>query len=400
MAKAKPIITPEAIRQKSVRLYPQFVRDWLAGTPQFPLVVRASLPTTGSDVPAMIAAVEKLRGESKEQRGFGYTIHWQTIRSRTFGENHFPQRIEIDTPDDLLRLAGRNAAFLRLQQAVDKIRSTFGDVEPLEAWFAVKANWEKLESDGLDVGGLLAVTQYFLAHPRPDCFARELPVPVDTKFIERNETILRAWLDMLLPPSAIDVNERKFARRFGLRDGELHYLVRLLDPCLTAELRLPFDELSLPLRHLGSLCASDVTAIIVENKVNLLTLPPRTRTIALGGVGNGVVQLAKLPWLANARILYWGDIDVDGFRILSTLRNRFPQVESILMDGDVLARFSEFAVPYRSPTINSPVNLTATERNAFDHCLRDSLRLEQERLPNAFVNAAVGQEASTKVQVS
>ena len=98
MPKASPIITPDQVRQKAERLYPQFVRDWLAGTTQFPLVVRASLPTTGDDVPAMIAAVERLRSASKEQCGFGYTIHWKTIRSRTFGENSFPQRIEIDSP--------------------------------------------------------------------------------------------------------------------------------------------------------------------------------------------------------------------------------------------------------------------------------------------------------------
>jgi hypothetical protein len=389
MTKASPIITPDQVRQKAERLYPQFVREWLGGTTQFPLVVRASLPTTSDDVPAMIAAVERLRSASKERRGFGYTIHWQTIRSRTFGENSFPQRIEIDSPDDLLRLIGREAAFSRLQRVVEKIRLRLGEVEEMEAWFTIKSNREKLESEDLDVDGLLAVTQYFLAHPQPDCFARELPVAVDTKFIERNETILRGWLDMLLPPAAIDVNEKKFARRFGLRDGELHYLVRLLDPCLTTELGLPFDELSLPLRHLSSLRASDITVIIVENKVNLLTLPQRPRTMALGGVGDGVVQLAKLPWLATSRLLYWGDIDVDGYRILSGFRSRFPHVESIFMDSDVLERFREFAVPYRSPLSHALVNLTVAEQQAFGRCLGDSVRLEQERLPGEFVNAGL-----------
>lgn len=248
---------------------------------------------------------------------------------------------------------------------------------------------EKLESEDLDIDGLLAVTQYFLSHPQPDCFARELPVPVDTKFIERNETILRTWLDILLPPAAIDVNEKKFARRFGLRDGELHYLVRLLDSSLGGEIGLPFDELSLPLRHLSSLPVADVTVIIVENKVNLLTLPHRERTVAMGGVGNGVIQLAKLPWLASSPILYRGDIDVDGFRILSTLRNRFSQVASMFMSLDILERFSEFIVPYRSPSHNSPVNLTEAEQQAFDRCLAEGLRLEQEHLPSEFVNAAM-----------
>lgn len=391
MPKVSPIITPEEVRQKAERLYPQFVRDWLAGTLQFPIAVRARLPTTGSDVPAMIAAVERLRSESKEERGFGYTIHWQSIRSRTFGENRFPQRIEIETQDDLCRLIGRCDSFRRLQHAVNEIRAALPDARELEPWLAVKGNWEKLASESLDVDGLLGVTQYFMSHPQPDCFARELPVPVDTKFIERNETILRAWLDILLPPSAIDVNEKKFARRFGLRDGELHYLVRLLDPYLCAELGLPFDECSLPLRHLRSLPVSEITAIIVENKVNLLTLPDRKRSIALGGVGKGVSELARLPWLATSRILYWGDIDVDGFQILSLFRSRLPHTESMLMGTNVLERFSNFHVSHSAAATNMPANLTDDEQTAFDRCLRDGLRLEQEHLPIAFVNAAIPQ---------
>jgi hypothetical protein len=59
------------------------------------------------------------------------------------------------------------------------------------------------------------------------------------------------------------------------------------------------------------------------------------------------------------------------------------------MGNDVLERFREFAVPYRSPLSHAPGNLTVAEQQAFDRCLGDSLRLEQERLSGEFVNAGL-----------
>ncbi len=75
MAKASSIITPEEIRQKAERLYLQFVRDWLAGSVQFPLVVRASLPTTGSDVPAMIADRSRRTTTQRIEGAAGRRLH-------------------------------------------------------------------------------------------------------------------------------------------------------------------------------------------------------------------------------------------------------------------------------------------------------------------------------------
>jgi hypothetical protein len=68
-----------------------------------------------------------------------------------------------------------------------------------------------------DVAGMLLVVDYLREHPRPGVFARELPLPLDTKFVERNQRILREWLDIVLPPHAIRADERHFERRYGLR---------------------------------------------------------------------------------------------------------------------------------------------------------------------------------------
>src|SRR5205823_6364051 len=170
-------------------------------------------------------------------------------------------------------------------------------------------------------------------------FARELPIPVDTKFIERHQALLQEWLDILLPPSAIRADETQFELRYGLRYVEPHLYVRLLDPCLKSELGLPCSELSLPLHTLARLEVRDAAAFVVENKVNLLTLPLIPRCIGFGALGRAVTLLRHVPWLGSTSLFYWGDLDVEGFEILSSLRALHPRTHSFMMDEDAIERW-------------------------------------------------------------
>ena len=56
----------------------------------------------------------------------------------------------------------------------------------------------------------MLVAEYFRANPSPVLFARELPLPLPTKFIEWHRKVLREWLDIILPPSSILAHEEKF----------------------------------------------------------------------------------------------------------------------------------------------------------------------------------------------
>jgi hypothetical protein len=209
---------------------------------------------------------------------------------------------------------------------------------------------------------------------------------VDTKFIQRHQATLRQWLDLLLPASGVDVNETTFARRFGLRDGQEHRAIRILDLQLIAELRLPFDELSLPLRSIATLPVKDATVIIVENNLNLLTLPRIRRGLGIRGEGNSVNRLEQLRWLDTNRILYWGDIDVEGFAILSRLRNLFPHAVGVLMDMDTMGQHEDVLIEGSGAMFAPPTNLTAAEAEAFHYCLNGNRRLEQERISQPYVD--------------
>lgn len=369
------MIRPEDIRRKAENLYPEFLRAWLIGDSFFPRPIPANRNLDSADHAGAIAAVQALREGSKEVLGFGYSVAWREKRSRAFGRNRFPERIYFESSDDFLRYLGKEAEFVAFTSAVERLRTEF---QELDNW--IRSHRQLLIEVEPELAGLLEVLRYFRCHPRPCRFARELPLSVDTKFIERHEQVLREWFDLVLPLDSIRSDEAHFARRFGLLYPELHVLTRFLDPDVQREAGSSWPELSLPISALDALSLRDVEVFVVENKVNLLTLPPRKGTIALGALGHAVSELRAVRWLANNPITYWGDLDVEGFQILSSLRAEFPHVCSILMDDPTLTRHRMLAVPGNGGSPSPPPHLTADELLAFDRCVRCNIRIEQERI--------------------
>lgn len=380
------MIKPEQIRAKAERLYPSFLNAWLAGETQyFPRTLPSNKQPTRESLAQAAAEVQRLRDNSRETLGYGYTIKWTARKSRKFGLNQFPTEIVFETDDDFLRYINRRAEFHRFKQAVVEIRAEF---PALDNW--IKANPRLLISVAGEINGLLHVVRYLQSNPRPGVFARELPIPVDTKFIERHEDILRAWLDIILPPHTINAGESHFARRYGLRYAEHHWLVRFLDRKLTEIAGFPYSEFSIPLSTLGTLPLSHVNAFIVENKVNLLTLPPVDAGIALGGVGRAATELREVDWLRTSEITYWGDIDVEGLHILSAWRVIFPQTRSMFMDITSLEQFKLLTGPGTGAKLDVPPHLDPPEQAAFVKCREKNIRLEQERIPQNHVISTMG----------
>jgi hypothetical protein len=376
-------LTPDDIAAKATRAYERFLVQWIQGDGDlfFPYRIRARFSIDPKNPKGTIAASEQLLAHSKDSIGQGYTLIRAQIKLRDFGSNPVPKAILVDTLEDLLYLTTRQKEFAATSRVVEMVRT---ELPVLSGWLESKVG--SLHSLDDSVGGLVAVTRYFLENPWPDCYTRQIPVAVDTKFVERHESTLHQWLDLLLPSSAIDVNETKFARRFGLRDGQKHRAVRVLDEALAMELNLPFTELSLPVRSIAKLTVSQVTVVIVENDLNLLTLPKLARGIGIRGEGNAISRLEQLSWLDQNRVFYWGDIDVEGFLILSRLRNLFAHVESIMMDSTTLNQHSQLLIEGNGSKPNMPTNLTATESEALRECIQRNQRLEQEIIPQSYVD--------------
>jgi hypothetical protein len=374
------MIEPEEIRRKALNLYPAYQLAWLDGEPFFPKEIRCDKSLDGK-LASAIESVQRLRSSSKEQLGFGYTIEWEERNSRTHGRNRFPQKILFETPQDFLRFIGKEREFALFAHAVERLR---GRYPQLETW--IRSHRKDLIEAAAEIDGLLQVLDYFVAHPRPGLFARELPLPVDTKFIENNRRTLRAWLDLILPPHTIRADEEHFDRRFGLRYAEPVIFIRFLDEVIRQGAASPWSECGIPLHTLATHTIHADRVLIVENKVNLLTLPSIGRTLALGGLGNSITDLRYVPWLGEIDVWYWGDIDVDGFEILSRLRRFLPHTRSLLMDVETIQKCrTQIGSVGNGRAGEPPPQLTQAELRACRLCFQENLRIEQERIPQALV---------------
>lgn len=379
------MIDPSEIARKAEKLYPKAVTAILSGSVDFfPNRLACNLKPP-SDHAELIREVERLRQGSKASVGYGYTVNYQLRRSYQHGSNDFPESVYIETMEDLVRLARKTGEYRDLMKAVALIRRSLPE---LEQW--LRSHWRRLLDALTDVPALIGVTRWLIQHPRPDCFPRELPLQISSKLIESHWPLLATWWDILLTPESIDYgcDPKNYAQRYGFRWPQPHLLIRLLDRDLKETLGVPFVEFSLPIKELAAwIYQADQlrSVIIVENKTNLLTFPATDKSIALGGLGFGASNLSRVPWLHRVAVNYWGDLDVEGFRILSLVRSIFPQTQSFLMDLGTLIELEALAVPGNAAIATPPLHLTIPEREAFCYCSQRNLRLEQERIPQSYI---------------
>ncbi|MBR2262038.1 MAG: DUF2399 domain-containing protein [Paludibacteraceae bacterium] len=91
-----------------------------------------------------------------------------------------------------------------------------------------------------------------------------------------------------------------------------------------------------------------------------------------------------MKWLNNKHIYYWGDIDAQGFEILSQVRTYFPATQSFMMDKETFERFNENDKGTKS-NVATELNLSKEELELYDYLKDNDLRLEQEKIPFEYV---------------
>src|SRR5258708_6685749 len=263
------MITPKEIVERAKRKYEAFLVAWLRGEVEALLPLDWPAGKIPGDLTSIRSGGMALRESSKEQRGYGYNVEWTTRSTQRLGQQTLPDRIVIDTPHDFLKLIGKEREFTVFQADIQAIRAA---LPALEAW--LQANPLRVIEYHGEWKSIILVCEYFLSNPRPTRYIRELPIEVDTKFIERHDNILRSLLDVLLPTEAINGEFTSFERRYGLRFEEPLVRFRLLDDQLRWGFVLPLDDLSIPLSQFARLSILEgQRCIIVENKTTFLCLP-------------------------------------------------------------------------------------------------------------------------------
>lgn len=313
-------------------------------------------------------------------------LEWQTINNRQLGRNSLPVSVTLPTLDAALRQIGQLSAARQYQSLTNDISRCFPE---LEDWCHRKPHTVLDQQN--EWPSLLATLKWMAANPRPDIYIRQLEIPgVHTKFIERNRGLLTELLDLILPENAVDTTAngaREFEQRYGFSKKPVRIRFRFLDKTQgiggLRDLEMPVDEFQ-------SLALPIDTVFIVENDVTALAFPETPSAIVIFGQGYGIGKsLGNVHWLSEKNVMYWGDIDTHGFRILNQLRNALPNSRSILMDAATLKAHQNLWGVEPTPHIGELSSLTEHEHAVYQMLStlqpNTHIRLEQERISFSFL---------------
>jgi hypothetical protein len=364
------MLKPDEILNAAHRRWPAVLRAEAVGRSLFPLRIPFGRPRPTADFALLRDGIEHLAASS-----YKWHIGWEEVETRKWGKQRLPVRIGFDTIEELAESLGRRDELRSFRAAIKEARQA---CPPLEPWLVEKAH---RIPDYLPIwNALVSVCAYFDAHPRPHCYARQIPVALSSKFIEEHEGILRDMLDVVLGDRANRTVE-SFADRFHLLVDHSQIRFRFLDTNLCAAVSWPVSDCSIPVPSFANLQWRIPRVIIVENRDVFLCLPEIPCALAVFGSGKAASLIPDCDWLKSTEIVYWGDCDEAGYGILSSLRCRFPQLRSLLMDQATWCRWKHLAIPGKRDCTATTTCLTVAEKAALQDVLVGPWMLEQERIP-------------------
>lgn len=371
------MITSEEIKKKALRKYTDYLRNVAAGiTFQ---TVEVQCDKKASDT---IAEYQKeyndIRSLSKEVKGYGYSIEWKTVKNKMLGTQDFPSKIKFETAEDFERFLQKTNEVAGFRKNVALINGRFPE---LQYW--IEKYPQKVIDNSEYWNDILKVLDYFSKNPQPQLYIRELPIEVHTKFIERHKAVVGELLDIVIK-EYINTNEKEFEKRYNLRYDEPTMRMRLLDRALAKKFFYALDDITIPVSQFLKLQIPISKIYIVENKVNFLTFPPVANSVVIWGKGYGVASIKESELLKNTELIYWGDLDGQGFEILSQFRGYFAHVKSLLMDKTTFDKYFENDSGTPSK-INVEQNLTTDEEELYQYIKANNYRLEQEKIPQNYV---------------
>ena len=375
------MITPIEIKKKAANKYKAYLQSIVESETFNPIVIVGD-KKPNEDTVKFEEELTELISCSKEKKGYGYTIEYQTVKTKRHGIQDIPTSISFQSEFDYLKYINKEKDTAKFKKDITNILSSFRELKDWIYKYPIKV----IENDWKS---LLKICNYFKEVPQPHLYIRELPIQVHTKFIENNKGIIRELLDIIIAEH-INVDEKQFESRFNLKYDETLVRFRILDEAVSQQLFGGIDDISIPISEFQNIALPIHTVYIVENKMNMLTFPAQSNGIVVFGKVFGVDIMKNVEWLKTKKIYYWGDLDAHGFQILSEIRTHFEQVESFMMDRNTFDAFYE-GDKGTETNVEKDLCLTSEESEMFKYLKENNLRLEQEKIPFEYARTKIPQ---------
>lgn len=379
------MISPTEILEKANKQYYSFIKSTINNTTFFPLEISANKNPKGS-LADLQKEIKELINNSKETIKHSYCIELIERKTKKYGTQSLPTRIWFENQNDYLKSIKKETEYQNFNKNITLISNT---IPKLTDW--AKQNIKKIIKYQDVWSELLNICNYFINNPEPNLYIRELPIKEHTKFVENHKPIISELLDIVVR-EAVNKEETIFEKRYNLKYAEPLVRFSILDKSISNKYFSGVKDISITISDFTNLSLQIDKVIIVENKTTIytfLTLPELKNTIAIYGGGYNVATQKNIAWLKNVEIFYWGDIDVQGFEILSQVRGYYPQTKSILMNKEIYQKFKDFIVEGKSSKIKEQLNLTKEEYELYLELKNNNTRLEQEKISYDFVTERI-----------
>lgn len=311
---------------------------------------------------------------AKVSVGSGLDVQWETRLWRSIGRQLIPVRAHFANAHAVAAFGGGEPAvtwqllFDRTTTILTRLLGVNSDpicfLGVIRKHSATLLNYSPEEFEQV-----LETTQWLIQNPVAGLRPRQVGIRgVDSKWFTSHRVVLS---DLVQASTG--------SADLGIVNSDPLLRIRILDPCIFPA--GPHDFAASP-SQLAGLSLRPSSIFVFENLESVLTMPPLPGAVVLHGGGYAVDLLQQIPWLHDAPVWYWGDLDSHGFAILNRLRSYLPNAHSVLMDTETLQSYVDLWVPEPKPTHGQFLKLTAMEAQTLMK-LREfgNIRLEQERIP-------------------
>ena len=373
----KKLQFPSDIRELLTRRFNNQHRNWLRGDGEWPLGFSLAAPTE-QDVLEDAAGIREWVSAWNDWSGVG-EITWEDRQWPRMGKQRIPVSIAFASAEQASDAVGQRK---RWDRAVERYMHVTSRWPCLTKGTELSRNFDVLANySDEDYERLLSLFKWLERNPDSRLYLRQLPLEtIDTKWVERRKGLVTDLMRAILAlPSDTD-----FFDTCGLQKPPPRLRLRLLCP----ELRARFgglEDIEAPLDEIAQMALAPAQVLVVENLETGLAVPDFPGLVCFMKLGNAATLLSAVPWVARAKLYYWGDIDTHGFAILCRVRQAFPTIESLLMDEVTMDRHRELCVDEPTPMLTAETsNLREPEIALYKKLCTGHkgkyLRLEQERI--------------------
>lgn len=359
--------------------YNDYLRGLIINEPFVPIILRGGKNKPESTL-ELHEAVSLFQRHEKRDGNLGWRIEWQNWISKKLGRQQWPLAIYVETEDDYLFLINKEKEAESFKKQLTWLLEWNPSIKQSlysrpSAVLEYKQDWE----------GICAVVDYVINNDVSNFYLRSLPVPVHTKFIERHKAIIIYLLKAIAPDKYI-LGEDNFEKAIGVKAKPFIFPMRWLDMELAGKYTNEMEISGITTDSLKSINWDIKSVWFVENETSLYMLPPMKGVLAICSSGYAVRMLGGISLFENNPVIYWGDLDEDGFIMLHQCRNLYPHAQSAFMDENTvrhhLKEMEKQPGQYKKQTL---AGLSDDEAAAYEMLKANNGRIEQEKLQHSYI---------------